>query len=294
MTLKDVDEVVNWLDKSSHRILIQLLGGEPMLHPNLSEIIGSIRRGGHEISTIFTNGLGDTKLYRQLVEDNVAKSWLVNINEPNTYPIEEWKLLNRNLEILRWKDEDVSSDLGTIQRLQLGINLYYPEQDCQYLIDLAKEYECPYVRISVSYPCHSKSNTYTDFEKLVKMKPTLLKFIRDCAREDIAVGLDDILPLCVFTPKEIVYLAHFLSNFSSTCVPKFDILDLKVAYCVPMRGILPLYDIRKMSFEEMFKRYISEAKRYKDHALPRCRDCQFFRKGQCQGFCLRYKADLMK
>ena len=292
ISLEDIDAVIDWIKRASIDVYVHLLGGEPMLHPDIVEIVRRMKRNHINLS-IFTNGTGDTETCRQIIEDDCAKIWLVNINNPNTYTADKWKLLNRNLELMKFRGGDTSTRMEDVQRLQLGINLYYPNQDFSYFINLAKKYECPYVRFSLSMPSASKSNQYVDFEELFKIKPTLFEFIRNCVREDIAVGWDCIVPPCIFTAREMSYLTHFTSHFASICRPHFDILDLKAAYCVPMRGILPLYDIRDFSIEEVFEKHTMEAKKYKEYTLSRCKNCHYFNNGQCQGFCLRYKADLL-
>ena len=297
MTLKDLGTLIRWLNKSKIN-RVKLAGGEPMLHPNLLDFVKELMRKHIVIEGVLTNGLGATELYRE-VAVITGTNWLVNVTHPETYDREEWELLNRNLELLRWRNENRSVKLSgfdttSLRHLCLSITFYKPDQDYGYIIDLAKKYGCPVIRYDVSRPSSDKSNLYVDFDDLIKIKPTLMKFVRSCVREGIKPGVDDALPFCIFTQKELMFL-HLFSNFYSICIPHSDVFpDLTVEYCTSMRGILPSYKIPEKTAQQMFKELFSSANNYREHRLTRCDNCYNFTRALCQGYCLRYKSDLLK
>ncbi len=304
MSLSDLDKVIDWLNRSKVRN-VQLLGGEPMIHPDILRFVGKLVGKGVMIRTILTNGLADTELYGKVME-MTQTTWLVNINRPETYTKAEWELLNRNLEILMWKGKDrLIEQSGFDERsfsLQLAVNLYTPGQ-YRYIIDLAKKYDCPIIRYAPSHPSADKSNFYVgstsqgegDFEGLKQLKPTLMDFVRNCVCEGIHPTLECILPPCIFTTSEWRYLMLFSVGLRTICPPDIEVMpDLSVECCVSMRGKLPVYKVGRMSVSEMLEHYWNDTMKYRDYALPSCRDCVMFKNRTCQGYCLRFKADHVK
>lgn len=295
MSLEGLDRAIDWL-KRSQVYAVQLVGGEPMLHPNIIEIVKKLKKRGIPIRSILTNGLADTKLYKEAL-DIVRTSWLVNINHPSTYNAGEWELLNRNLELLKWEADKEpighrEFDLRNLS-LQFAITFHKPDQDYRYIIETARKYNSAIIRYDVSHPCSDKSNVYIDFEHLIEVKPVLMKFLRECVREEIQPQLDCILPPCTFTSEELRFLLLH-AGVKSICNPTLDLMpDLKIGYCILMRDVLPSYSIEAMSLPEIVRSQLADSARLRGQMLPRCRGCPHFMKGTipCQGFCLRLKAN---
>ncbi|MBS7637318.1 radical SAM protein [Candidatus Bathyarchaeota archaeon] len=297
MSYKDLRTVIRWLrDSGIERV--KLAGGEPMLHPNLLDFAKELVKNRIVIDAILTNGLGETDLYRELVR-LTGTNWLVNVTSPETYTKDEWALLNRNLEVLRWRNEDVpvirsGFDTSSLRHLCLSITFYKPDQEYAYIIDLAKRYGSPVIRYDVSRPSADKSNLHIDFNSLRKIKPTLMSFVKDAVREGVKPMLDDALPFCIFTQKELMFL-YLFSNFSSICLPSMDVMpDLRVEYCTSMRGLLPTYRVPEAPAGKMFQDLLSDSNRYRNYQLPTCKNCYNWRMGLCQGYCLHFKADIIK
>jgi len=61
-----------------------------------------------------------------------------------------------------------------------------------------------------------------------------------------------------------------------------------------MRKMMPVLKIENMSAQETFLKNCDIAAKYREHQLLRCKNCQYFSKKQCQGYCLRFKADSLK
>ncbi len=297
MSYKDLRTVIRWL-RDSRVERVKLAGGEPMLHPNLIDFAEELVKNRIVIDAILTNGLGKTELYEELVR-LTGTNWLVNVTSPETYTRDEWELLNRNLEVLRWRNEDVpvirsGFDTSSLRHLCLSITFYKPEQEYAYIIDLAKKYGSPVIRYDVSRPSADGSNLHIDFGSLTKIKPTLMSFVTDAVREGIKPMLDDALPFCIFTQRELMFL-YLFSNFSSICLPSMDVMpDLRVEYCTSMRGLLPTYRVPEASVGKIFQDLLRDSNRYRNHQLSQCKKCYNWRMGLCQGYCLRFKADAIK
>ncbi len=297
MSFSDLDRVIDWL-KGSNIAFVQLMGGEPMLHPEVVEVVRRLRGSGITVRTILTNGLADTGLFERVSEE-VEANWLVNVNPPGTYTGEEWETLNRNLELLMWKGEDrlIAEEPFDVRSLslQLAINFYEPGIDYRYIIDLAKRYRCSHIRYAPSHPSAGVTNTHVPFEELPRIKPTIMSFVRDAVSEGVKPGLECVLPPCVFTTSEWRYLILFTEGLKAVCPPDLEVMpDLTVCTCVSMMGKAPFYSVGSMSAREMLEGFLRETRKYRDAVLPQCEECEIFKARGCQGYCLRLKADHMK
>lgn len=299
MSLDNLDKVIHWL-KSSRITTVQLIGGEPMLHPNILDVVRKLLKNSIVVHTVLTNGLGDNELYKSIINIDTKNEikWLVNVDHPSTYTKEEWDLLIRNLELLKWINADKLLGHNPLDteafQLHLAITLYEPDQDYAYIIDLAKEYRVPFIRFAASQPSSDRHNRYVDFNGLIELKPTLMRFIRDCVREGIMMSLECLLPPCIFTGEEWRFLFLVTPNLRSICSPLIEIFpDLTVAYCFNMRKILPNYDLKRMSMKEIYRKNIEDSMKYRDNPMPRCKDCYYFIDRQCQGYCFRLRSDLL-
>lgn len=269
-----------------------------MLHPNLLDFVKELMKNRIVIDAILTNGLGETELYEEVAEIT-GTNWLTNVTAPETYSKDEWALLNRNLEVLRWRNEDMpvslyGFDTSSLRRLCLSITFYRPDQGYAYIIELAKKYGCPVIRYDVSRPSADRSNLHIDFDSLARIKPTLISFVTSSVREGIKPLLDDVLPLCIFTQRELMFLNLF-SNLSSICLPSLDVMpDLTVEYCTSMRGVLSTHKVPDLTVGQMFQNLLNSANKYRNYQLTSCRNCYNWKMELCKGYCIRFKVDSMK
>lgn len=297
MSRKSLATLLQWL-KRSKLYRVKLAGGEPTLHPEMLDFVKEFIRNNILVEGILTNGLGETDLYKEAASIT-GTNWLVNVNKPTTYKRDEWELLNRNLDLLRWRNEGSpvrlnGFDTSSLRQLCLSLTFHEPDQDFSYIVDLAKKYGCPVIRYDVSRPSSDLSNLHVNFERLFEIKPTIMEFVRTCVREGIKPGVDDALPFCIFTQEDLKFL-HLFSNFYSICTPHSDVFpDLTVSYCTSMHGIMPSYKIPEKTAGEMFQGLFTFANEYREHQLERCVNCFNYNNSLCQGYCLRYKADFVK
>jgi len=295
MSLSDLDRVIDWLQVMGFDN-VKLLGGEPTLHPQFMDIVRRLIERKVHIDCILTNGLAETDLY-EMVNGSIETTWLINVNHPSTYSNAQWNRLNNNLEVLKWHEKGSVKRLGidvNSQKLQLAITFYEPDQDYSYIIDLAKKFGVFFIRYAPSHPSSDLKNEHVDFEKFAIMKSTLLRFFRDCAREDIRPNLECAIPACAFTQKELNYMSLFTENTLFECTPHIDVMpDLSITYCATMKDIIPRYQVGEMQFDETLAHLFRDAVPYKGLVLPRCKGCAMFANAFCQGYCLRYKAEFL-
>jgi len=297
MSLPDLDRVIKWL-RDSNITFVQLIGGEPMMHPNIAEVVRRLLRNGIHVRTVLTNGLADAALMKE-VSGLVQANWLVNVNHPSTYTAEEWETINRNLDLLMWRGEDrliaeEPFDPRSLS-LQLAVNISEPGMDYRYIIDLAKKYRCSHIRYAPSHPSAGGTNRHVTFERLIEVKPTIMSFVREAVAEGILPGLECILPPCVFTTSEWSYLLRFTEGLKTICPPDLEVMpDLTVNTCVSLMGRLPSYRVGELSAKEMLEGFMNSTKKLRDIVPAQCSDCQMFKAMGCQGYCLRLKSESAK
>lgn len=293
LSLEDLDHVIDWI--KSYESHFQLMGGEPLKHPRIMKIVRRILQRQFTVKTILTNGLVDPDLVSEIQRITPSTVFLVNINHPDTYTDEEWELLNKNLQFL---SNDWQSENNTPQKhmdaglLQLAITFYQPEQNYEYILDLARKYSVFYVRYAPSHASAEKCNQYVDFEKLSKIKPTLMNFIRDTVDDERCPVLECVLPPCLFTVKEWRFLLKFTNKLTSICNPHMDILpNLDVIYCSSLMDEINRYKVGEYSPEEVYRRQEKQSDELREITLDRCEGCEFYEQRHCQGFCLHFKKD---
>jgi len=297
MILSDLDKVINWL-RESNIGFVQLIGGEPLMHPDIIEIVKKLQKNRVKIRTILTNGLADAELINE-VSSLTQVNWLVNINHPNTYTDNEWRTINNNLDQLMWRGKDrlISEEPFDVRSLslQLAINFCEPGMDYRYIIDLAKKYKCSHIRYAPSHPSVGGTNRHVSLEGLSEMKPTIMDFVRDSVIEGIKPGLECILPPCIFTTSEWSYLMRFTEGLKTICPPDLEVMpDLTVNTCVSLMGKIPSYRVGEMRAQKMLEGFLDSTKQLRDLVLPQCKDCSIFRSMGCQGYCLRLKSEHVK
>jgi hypothetical protein len=109
-SVKDVSEEIEILKKIRNCHTVSISGGEPLLHPNLFEIVGLIRKNGFMVN-LFTNGkLLDKKMLIKLKRAGLT-SLIIGIDSFKNFNIGDSE---KELNKLRQKYADMVYDVGDI------------------------------------------------------------------------------------------------------------------------------------------------------------------------------------
>lgn len=288
-------EAVDFISKSDNHI--GLIGGEPTLHPKFKEIlIHLINNKSISSCTLYTNGILLSN-YLQLLS-NYKFSMLINCNSPADVGQQQFNNMVKSLDSAHF--EYFLND-----KITLGINMYKPNFEYEYIIDLLKKYKKENVRTSIVVPNTSNKKNYNPLDYFKELKPSVFKFFRRLKQENIMPNFDcNMLPVCLMTESEKEELKEFYSlekgcgkycNLidGSKCSPVIDILpNLDSVRCFGMssfkklnirdfNNLIELNNTFKMSIDNISSSiYLSEE----------CKNCSERLNLNCFGGCLAFKA----
>ncbi len=206
---------------------LRLLGGEPTLHPDFREMVGQALREGFRVH-VFTNGMMANETADFLASCPCEHvSALCNISPQAC-----------DTESLIQRREYALAKLGP--RVSLGITVTSPDFEYESLLDVIKRHGLrKRLRIGVAQPIVGEDNEFLEPARYRAVGTALTQMARRCVQEDILIGFDCGLTLCMFSEEEIGILAACSEGFSCVCRPILDIgPQLDVWHCFPLSEIL--------------------------------------------------------
>jgi sulfatase maturation enzyme AslB (radical SAM superfamily) len=284
ITLENLNKVKDFLQKSNCNV-IQLAGGEPTIHPKFDEILLTLISGRFRVN-LLSNALWDPALNR-LFEDISPNflGFLLNIDRPSNYSHAEWKRIEENLLFL--------SSRGNIT---LSFNIFEKNPDYNYIFDIISSYKFKNLRLSFAMPVvfGERKNSFLSIEDYKSAAKHITDFVNRAEELNARVGLDNTVPICMFTPEELSNLLikqviEPSRNF--VCSPALDIgPDLSVWRCF---GTSTLFNKKLDDFnsvEEIYAYYIRTSRLYQFKFLPfkECETCEHAQKERCQGGCIGF------
>ena len=284
ISLEDVEKVVQFFSKTNCDT-IQLAGGEPTIHSRFTEIMLTLLKSNIRIN-LLTNALWNPELNAFFDQVSpVSLGFLLNIDNPKTYGDSEHHRLEENLAFLCKRGN-----------ITLSFNLFEKEPDYSYIFDLVKRYGFKNLRLSFSMPVNfeGKTNMYLQIENYKAAAKYVMDFVHRAEQMDAAVGMDNAVPICMFTPEELseLMIKEVVSpqrNF--ICYPAIDIgPDLSVWRCF---GTSKLFNKKLDDFNSLGEIYdyyqqASRLYQFKFFPLKECETCEHAKKERCQGGCIGF------
>ena len=255
---------------------IRLTGGEPMLHPHLHRFVRLAVRAGmpvHILSNFTIPGCiqGNDVPARAL-------SFMVNVNDRDTYGSGEWGVLTENLE------QAATHRCQTV----LAYTAHAATFNLEHIKELAVSYGIEKIRISPAKPMIGAGNRWLRSEDI----PLFVESAHALHQELSALGkrlvLDCPIPLCQI-PRE--HLPFFLKDLQLTGCCRFGIsvdVNLEVGHCYITNYLLKRRSLR--SFADVFAMlyYMGGCVRELDELcplFPTCADCDYRAQGRCTAGC---------
>ncbi len=279
---------------------VGIIGGEPTVHNQFKEILDIIINDQRiKVCTLFTNGILLNRFVNQLIHPKFKL--LINCNSP--IDIGEGNFVKMIENITLFSKQYYMQD-----RITIGINMYKPDFEYDYIIEVLKSLDYKYVRTAVSVPNNEgmKGNSLTYFRR---MKPRVLKFYHKLLDEGIVPFYDcNAIPRCIFTPLEYKCLEqkikdtgrndiNILSELSS-CTPVIDILpDLSVIRCFALSQYMKAKteDFCHIDEARAYFSYCFDTLAYHINADTLCRGCKKKETLKCAGGCYAFKVhDIFK
>lgn len=284
ITLENFNKVLDFLLKSNQNVL-QLAGGEPTIHPQFKEMLLALINKKMRVN-ILSNALWDPNLNEFFSQVSpLTLGFLLNIDHPKTYSSSEWSTIEKNLSFL--------SNRGNVT---LSFNIHEKNPDYAYIFDLTSKYHFKNLRLSFSMPVTFKGrkNAYLPIKDYKSTAKHVIDFTRKAEALGATVGLDNAVPICMFTPEELSELMlkqviEPIRNF--VCYPAIDIgPDLSIWRCFGTSKLFnkKLSDFR--SLEEIYEYYqrVSRLYQFKFFPLKECETCEHAKEKRCQGGCIGF------
>jgi len=196
MNMDTVKQAVEFITRTEGRVGV--IGGEPTFHSRFREIMYYLFDNPKVTSiTLYTNGTNLAKYKDILINPKVGM--LINLNANGICSDQ------KVAEIVRDAKEIVDGKAlrGLYGQVNLGINIYSPEQKIDYIFDAATTLGVNRLRFSTSIQQFELNNTPNPLEYFRKMKSKLIEFFDKCLRNGIIAGEDcNFIPWCILTDEE--------------------------------------------------------------------------------------------
>lgn len=298
ITEENFDKAVDFIlaDKSVNSI--GLIGGEPTLHSQFPLLVQKlIDNESIERIILFTNGIFLDKYFDILCNKKI--NFLINCNSGKNISFSDYERMLNNIDCL-------VNQYHMSDNVTLGINLYKPDIDYSYIIDLLNQYNFKRVRASITVPNMDKINNMDALTYFMSMKKCVLGFLSKLFDNGIAPIFDcNKMPFCIIDTTEYSKLVSHISerdkdyiyesNFwdkKVTCSPVIDILqDLTAVRCFGLSEYSKQNINNYKTLTELNNFYIQSVDSISDSISnsPECVDCQSRINKSCAGGCLVFK-----
>lgn len=287
MSLETVEQIIKMMtDDIKH---LKLLGGEPLLHSNLFDILDVIKFYGKTATMISNITVEKEKLERIMIDyDDVVTSWLINTDFPNSH--REQFLDNITL----FKDyERISLSTTLLPNTEKILESADRILD---ILEVLSNREDIRIRVSPMSPNH-KDDIFYDYTL------DIIKFIERIWSKGLRnISFDCVINACEIHPELIdmfernEYL-EYKNHQCRGCGP-FDILvDNSVIYCSSTYNTIRLENIFDYkTIKEAEDAMTTEWRNYwKTHQLScNYKNCNHFNPAYCQGLCPAKNSILLK
>lgn len=265
---------------------ISLLGGEPLLHPQIAEFIIYLNQRGFYV-TIFTSGIMPEEKIHAFSHKILSRgpelklSFVCNVNEPRFSPKAEIE-----------KVKNFFSIFG--ERCTLSFNIYRLDFQMDFLFDYIINHGLGrHIRLGLAHPIPGAKNMFISPNDFHLVKDTLFKHFPKMEKLAIVPGFDCGFPLCMFTDEELGKVFKYtMGQLSFQCGPAIDIgTDLSCWSCFPLSNFnkKSLFDFN--DFRELHDYYESKMQEVRHEVrgiYPECDKCDNIKCGLCSGGCLAH------
>jgi hypothetical protein len=275
LSVDDFENNLSFLERSDIDE-VRLLGGEPTLHPQFTELIKRARKTGKRIM-IFSNGLIPEDALSCLESLPVTEcTVLVNVNAPD--------IAGESIHARRYV---TIRRLG--ERTLLGFNIYQTNFQLDFLLPIITEAGCrPAIRLGIAHPCLSVDNQYIHPNQYVAIGKKIVHYARVAAKVGVALEFDCGFVRCMFSDADLEILKAAGANVGWRCNPILDVsIEGQVIHCYPLSSLGGLPLTPEANAPALRHAFVSRTRLYRQAGIFReCSTCPFKVVGECPGGCL--------
>lgn len=278
---------------------VGIIGGEPTIHSNFAYLMRKLLSDQRVKNVmLYTNGLCINEYWDVICHSKMHL--LINCNSPSDMGKKRFETLCENIRIL--VEEKLFKD-----RVTLGINMYKPDFEYNYLLELLIKYSFDHVRVSITVPNIDDTRNTSPFDYFKIMKPRLFEFFHSLMQNGIVPNFDcNKIPFCLVSDDERhqfdIYLKDNdmrskveksnIANNTVCCEPVIDIRqDLTAVRCFGLSSCTK-QDISNFSgIRELRNYYMRSVDAYVYNTVydNECISCHLRKVAKCSGGCLAYK-----
>ncbi len=277
LTLSEVAEFFAMLPHR-RRAECGIIGGEPLLHPDLAGIIRLCWTQGLA-PKIFTSGTAPLRPELEALETQYPLRFIVNVSPWESYTPERRACL-----------------LAFLTRFGAQSSLSYtladPEFDNHFLLEDVERFHLQrIIRVGIAVPMIGGGNQYIQPAAYREAARALLTLARNAHAQQIRLGMDCGFVPCMFSTEEIGELLWMRTHFGSICTPVIDIgPELETWHCFPLARLLRLSFRRQPELGKIRRHYQHIAEHLRQRFGPgiyaHCPSCSYYARRLCTGGCL--------
>ncbi|MBV5341905.1 MAG: hypothetical protein J0665_20505 [Deltaproteobacteria bacterium] len=256
---------------------IRLTGGETMLHPHLHRFVHLAVQVGMPVH-IFSNFTLKDCLNAFDVPGK-ALSFLVNVNDRDTYDSSAWDNLTKNLELA------ASCGYSTV----LGYTVHEVPFKIPHIMQLAAEYCVQKIRISPAKPTiGAGKNRWLKSDEMRAFAESAMQLSQELKSVGRLLVLDCPIPFCQIPQEHIHFFTKELKLTGKCDFGTSVNVNLEVGHCYVTNSLLakrPLSSFRN-AFEMLdYKLGLVRELDLLYPPLSTCVGCRFLAQGVCDGGC---------
>ena len=283
ITMENVEQFAKWA-RDSHLESLQLVGGEPFLHPKLGTIATRFRQVCPGTSLmILTGGVFNKRLLDNLSPEDVSLAF--NINEPRDYknPKHFAKVMN-----------NVETAIRKGFRVVLGFNVWRLDFDPSFMPTLAYRLARPNFRWAVANPVRDFPTSVVKPMQYSALAERCLAMLQEATRLNVEARLDCPLPLCFFKDSQLGWVRQYhpgTAERMGCCGPALDVTpELEVIRCFALSKLVRVKLMDFSNEREIGDWFLARIEPQLLHqgCFPHCSECLHFKTGRCYGGCLAW------
>ncbi len=266
---------------------MQLLGGEPTLHPDFPEMVLYLLERGFQV-IVFTSGVMSEEallraegLFAGIPPERLG--FLANLNDPALTPCPpaETAAVARFLAAFG-------------ERVRPGFNIHRLDFSLDFLLDLINRFGLQRsIRLGLSHPIFGRGNAFIAPKDMAQVVERVFSFAAKMEACRVVPGFDCGFPLCAFRDQHLAWLQRMGAGPQVFgCGPVVDIgPDLSVWPCFPLssfrkRSLLEFDDLRQAHahYQQVHEKVRVEA----GGIFPACDACPSRERGACAGGCIAH------
>jgi len=285
LTWENLLYIVDFFDASNEKHF-SLLGGEPFLHPDFIDIVLYLRERKFR-TNVFTSGVMSNKMFEEAVKEfqqftPMQLSFVVNVNDPKKTPYSEVETVKRFLKAFG-------------QFTSLSFNVYRKDCDMNFLIQYINEFGLKrHIRLGLAHPIPGVKNTHIAPSGMREMAQTLISHLPQLNANNISLGFDCGMPMCIFTDEEMGLLNKNTHGtpLKFSCGPAVDVgPDMSVWTCFPLSNYKKtmLYDFDNIQqIRKHYQQILNAGRAEISGIFEACDECRHFKDKSCSGGCLAH------